>query len=341
MTNHQIYNLSKSVWIHNGSIQYLDETRLPCDIRIGTIQSVSDAQKAIGDLKIRALGQVFLILYLIIDKINQSPDISKEDLRFNIESYKKCLTDVRPTFPFEDIVKPYISFLDNQPDSSQIALDLKKKILDDLKTLEVKRMDRVRWVARLLNDQDCILTHCNTSGDIVLLAQACKEVGKTISFYVTETRPHLQGARLTAWELVNAGFNVTLISDSAVARTISEGRVHVAITGADRCAQNGDIINKVGTFQIAVICKALGIPLYVMAQAPSKVTSGQEITIEYRNGEELFQFPKPIHVSKGIKGVFPCFDITPASYIDRIINFQGIHHPHELKLNLDKSKSWI
>jgi methylthioribose-1-phosphate isomerase len=327
-------NLCESVWMRNGIIQYIDETQLPSDIKINTVRTLHDAEKAIGSLKIRALGQVLLILYLIIDNINQDHEISKQRLYSSIKTIEQRLAKVRPTFPFKDIVKPYLTLLDQEVSVPQPGLLLKNKILEDLEILRVKRIKRAEWTAELLRDKDCVLTHCNTSGDMVILANVCKKASKSISFYVTETRPHLQGARLTAWELVNADIPVTIICDSAAAKTVSEGRVQAAITGADRCALNGDIINKVGTFQIALICKAYSIPFYVMAQAPSRVPSGQEITIEYRNGQEILNFPKPRGLSNRINALFPCFDITPANYIDRIINFEGIKYPHELKSSI-------
>jgi methylthioribose-1-phosphate isomerase len=335
-------DLKKSVWMRNGAIQYIDESQLPCNIKINIVKTLSDAQKAISGLKIRAFGQVLLILYMIIDKINQNNGIAKEQLYLCIRKIEKSLSKIRPTFPFGDIVKPYLAFLDQEVFSSEIGIRLKNKILEDLEILRVKRIHRAQWVSELLHDKDCVLTHCNTSGDMVMLADVCKKAGKSISFYVTETRPHLQGSRLTAWELANADIPVTIISDSAVARTISEGRVQAAITGADRCALNGDIINKVGTFQLAVVCKAQGIPFYVMAQAPSKVGSGQEITIEYRKGQEILNFPKPRNVANRVNTLFPCFDITPSEYIDRIINFEGIEYPNELKMTLPKEQTtWI
>jgi len=152
-----------------------------------------------------------------------------------------------------------------------------------------------------------------------LIAQLAKEQGKRISFYVTETRPYLQGSRLTAWELMRQGFEVTVITDNMVAYLLSLGKVTKIIVGADHLTLNGDIANKIGTYQIAVVAKYFKIPFYVICPPASKLKSGKEIKIEIRPPDELKIYQGLRLAPEKVKAYYPAFDVTPAKLITRHI----------------------
>jgi methylthioribose-1-phosphate isomerase len=173
-----------------------------------------------------------------------------------------------------------------------------------------------------LCDKDVVLTHCNISGLMPLIAEHAKTDKKQVSFFVTETRPYLQGSRLTAWELQTAGFDVTIIADNMVAQVLSEGKITKVMVGADHLARNGDIANKVGTYQIALLAARFNIPFYVLCPPASSAASGKEIAIEIRPDKELLYYQGIPLAPKGAKGYYPAFDITPVELVTKHIHLE-------------------
>ena len=191
------------------------------------------------------------------------------------------------------------------------------------------RLKRAGFASSLLEDGDTLLTHCNVSGEMVLIGRACKEAGKSVQFFATETRPYFQG-RLTAWELAEDGFEVTIVPDNAIGSLLSEGRCNKALVGSDRVAGNGDVVNKVGTFQVAVAAKKFQVPFYVLVQEPGSTSTGEEIPIEERDMREVLMYKGKRLYPETVKGYYPAFDLTPARYITHLITFGGIIDPREL-----------
>ncbi|MFB0559246.1 MAG: S-methyl-5-thioribose-1-phosphate isomerase, partial [Dehalococcoidales bacterium] len=179
-----------------------------------------------------------------------------------------------------------------------------------------------------------ILTHCNTGplatagyGTALGAIIQAKEQGKKIKVFVTETRPLLQGARLTAWELKKAGIPFTLITDSMAGYFMSQGGIDCVIVGADRIAANGDTANKIGTYTLAVLAKENSVPFYVAAPTTTidlSLTSGDEIPIEQRSPEEVTHIQGVSIAPEGIEVANPAFDVTPHRYITAIITENGI-----------------
>jgi len=196
---------------------------------------------------------------------------------------------------------------------------LEKCILGFLEGLKQARIKQAQEAAQLLSDGDCVLTHCNVSGLMPLIAEFAKAEGKILSFYATETRPYLQGSRLTAWELQRAGFEVTLICDNMVAQVMREGKVRAVVVGADHLAQNGDIANKIGTYQLAILARHFNIPFYVLCPPPSQAKSAADITIEIRPDKEMLEIYGKRIAPKGVKGYYPAFDVTPNDLITKHI----------------------
>jgi methylthioribose-1-phosphate isomerase len=181
------------------------------------------------------------------------------------------------------------------------------------------------------------LTHCNAGGlataeygTALAVLFTCQEQKKQLRVIVDETRPLLQGARLTAWELDQRGIPVTLICDSMAAQVMKEGRVDAVIVGADRIAANGDTANKIGTYSLAVLARAHAIPFYVAAPASTfdlALASGAEIPIEQRDPREITHSFGRVTAPAGIGVYNPAFDVTPAEYISAIITERGIIAP--------------
>jgi methylthioribose-1-phosphate isomerase len=189
--------------------------------------------------------------------------------------------------------------------------------------------------ATLIPETASILTHCNTGslatveyGTALGVVRAAAEAGKQLHIFVDETRPFLQGARLTAWELQQEGIPQTLISDNMAGHFMMRGAVDLVIVGADRIAANGDVANKIGTYTLAVLCKENGLPFYVAAPTSTidlSLASGDEIMIEERSSDEVTFVGGRRIAPEGVRAAHPAFDVTPNRLITAIITEQGVH----------------
>jgi methylthioribose-1-phosphate isomerase len=191
--------------------------------------------------------------------------------------------------------------------------------------------------AALVPDEARVLTHCNAGalacvdyGTAIGVIRSAAEQGKRVSVFVDETRPFLQGARLTAWELQQAALPVTLIADAMAGHFISRGRVDLVVVGADRVAANGDVANKIGTYTLAVLCKENEVPFYVAAPTSTidlAVPDGAAIPIEERSPEEVTHLAGQPIAPPGVGVANPAFDVTPARYVTAIITEHGVCRP--------------
>jgi len=191
--------------------------------------------------------------------------------------------------------------------------------------------------AALLPETSIVITHCNAGalatggyGTALGIIRAAKEQGKNIKVYVDETRPVLQGARLTAWELFQDGIDVTLICDSMAPFVMRKEKIHGVIVGADRIAKNGDVANKIGTYGLAVAAKYHGVPFIVAAPVSTidpACSRGEEIPIEIRKSEEIRKLPGGMEVPEEIPVWNPAFDVTPKELVTAIVTERGVLYP--------------
>jgi len=197
--------------------------------------------------------------------------------------------------------------------------------------------------AALMPANGGVLTHCNAGalatagyGTALGVIRAAVEAGKKIQVYADETRPFLQGARLTAWELVKDGIPTTVISDNMSGAMMRQGKIGAVIVGADRIAANGDVANKIGTYTVAVLAKEHGIPFYVAAPISTvdlETPDGSKIPIEQRNAAEVTHFAGKLVTPEGVSVENPAFDVTPAKYVTAIVTERGIaRSPYEESL---------
>lgn len=294
----------------DNTIYVLDETLLSNKLHYIKVKTCQEACAAIKQMKTRALGQVTLVFYTFLLVIHQNKN--KKGLMRVLEKTAKAINATRPTLSFRYLTDMVL-------DWAKSGAPLQNNIVRFLDTLKSKRIQQAEETSQLVNDGDTILTHCNISGLMPLIAEFCLRQNKKVSFFATETRPYLQGSRLTAWELKQQGFDVTVICDSAVAFVLSAGKINKIIVGADHLARNGDIANKIGTYQIAILAKHFNIPFYVLCPPASPAKSGKDIKIEIRPEKELLEFQGIRLAPKGVKGYYPAFDITPNSLITKHI----------------------
>ena len=325
-------------WIE-GKVKIIDQTKLPQKLEYIYCKDVETLREAISSLKIR--GAPALGIAAAFGVVLGIKDSSAQDhLSFQKEMEKVIdgLAHSRPTAVnlFWSLRRMRDCAEKNKDkEIKEIKAILEKEALQIIK--EDKRCNRQIGEngASLIEDGETILTHCNAGalatadyGTALGIIYRAKEKGKKVKVYIDETRPLLQGARLTAWELLREGIEVVLICDNMAGQVMQEGKIDKVLVGADRVAANGDIANKIGTYMLAVLAKENGIPFYVACPFSSidlSLSSGKAISIEQRNSSEITNGWGKRIAPQGIKTYNPAFDVTPARYIKGIITEKGIH----------------
>ncbi len=296
--------------LKGNTIYILDETLLPHKEKYIKAKTYSQSCQAIRQMRTRAVGQVILVLYTFLMVIKNNKD--KKNLSSTLAKVAKAINSTRPTLSFKFLTDMVLGW-----DSAGVPLA--RSILEFLEVLKNARIKQAENASKLLKDKDIILTHCNVSGLLPLIAEFSKAKGRKVSFFVTETRPYLQGSRLTAWELMRGGFDATIITDNMVAQVMEEGKINKVMVGSDNLAKNGDIANKIGTYQIAILAKHFKIPFYVLCAPVSGARTGKDIKIEIRPDKELLIYQGLNLAPKGAKAYYPAFDITPSKFITKHI----------------------
>lgn len=322
--------LAWSVSLRGDQLFILDETKLPEEQAYITAGNYLEAAQAIAEMKTRAFGQVLTLFYtfLLTAQHNRGEDPGVIIPRLRKVAW--TLERSRPTFGFKELNSRVLRWAEKaQEEGKDVAAFLEDHIHAYLDTLKTMRLKRAGYAASLLADGDVLLTHCNVSGEMVLIGRGCREAGKTVRFIATETRPYFQG-RLTSWELAEDGFDVTIVPDNAVGTLLAGGYCQKVLVGSDRVAVNGDIVNKVGTFQLAVAAGVYQVPFYVLVQDPGTTATGEEIPLEERGMEEVLTYKGKRVYPEEVDGYYPAFDLTPARYITRLITFGGVIDPREL-----------
>jgi len=220
----------------------------------------------------------------------------------------------------------------------QMLIDESNRILEE--DIAVNRAIG-EWGAQFIRDGDTILTHCNAGslatggyGTATAPMLVAKEQGKSIHVIADETRPVLQGARLTSWELMQSGIPVTLITDNTAGALMKRGMIDLAIVGTDRTTRNGDVANKIGTYTVAVLCREHGIPFYVAAPLSSidfDMASGDLIPIEERSADEVRTVNGHQVAPEGVNVINLAFDVTPAKFVSAFFTEKGAFKPRDLK----------
>jgi methylthioribose-1-phosphate isomerase len=322
----------------NGSLRMVDQTLLPVEFREITCDNVESVFEAIQMLRIRgapAIGVAAAYGIIIGLQCVREADSNAFDVQLSATANR--LASSRPTavnlFWAIDRMKRAAA-----ANAHLESPDRHDQLLQEAASIDQEDKTMCNAIGQhgqtLLNDGDGVLTHCNagalaTAGQGTALAvmYAAAEAGKQLHVFADETRPLLQGARLTAWELQQRGIAVTVICDNMAAQVMKEGRIQAVVTGADRIAANGDAANKIGTYGVAVLAQYHGIPFYVTAPSSTfdlSLASGDSIPIEQRSRAEVASGFGKQTVPDGVDVYNPAFDVTPASLITAIITEHGI-----------------
>lgn len=339
MTPAELYQYSKAMrpleWLGN-RLRIIDQTRLPQEEVYLELSSYQEVIEAIKKLRVRGAPTIGVSAAYGAVLGAQGIDSGKQE-DFLARFHQICdeIASARPTAvnlsKSTDRMKAVSSAaVDVDQIKSAITAEAHKIQAEEVEsTLQMSRLG-----AELIEDGFSILTHCNAGalattgyGTALGVIMAARDQGKRIHVFADETRPLLQGARLTTWELMQDGIPVTLITDSMAGHFMSRGKIDCVITGADRIAANGDTANKIGTYTTAVLAKENGIPFYVAAPMSTidfSIPSGEHIPVEERGAEEVTHIQGVQTAPEGVKAANPAFDVTPHRYISAIVTEKGI-----------------
>ena len=330
-----------TVYWEDGKVKMIDQRLLPAEFTIAEFGSVEGVARSIREMYVRgapAIGAAAAYAMALAGFHSQATN--REGLLADLRAAKATLDAARPTAV--NLAWATARLLDLIEQSDLTNLDAIRAALlaeaDALADEDVEINRRMGYNgAAVIPDGANVLHHCNTGGLATVdfgtalgVIFACHEQGKGIHVWVDETRPRLQGARLTAWELMQAEIPMHLIADNAAGYLMYSGKVDAVLFGADRVAANGDVANKIGTYKLAVVAQENGIPVYCVAPTSTvdlSLASGDLIPIEERGPEEVTQIGDRPIAPEGVPVYNPAFDITPHRYITGIVTEEGICYP--------------
>jgi methylthioribose-1-phosphate isomerase len=331
-------------WIgdSDGYVRLIDQTLLPARLEYRDCRTAEDIWEAIRTLRVRGAPAIGIAAAMgLVLGMQRFQDPRRSAYWDHLKKVSAYLRTSRPTavnlFWALDRMERRVQGFTEQYSPQRLTLSL----LEEARTIEEEDRQMCRSIgtvgAGLIHDGQGVLTHCNAGGlatadygTALAVMFAAAEQGRRFQVFADETRPLLQGARLTAWELNQRGIDVTLICDNMAAQVMKEGRIQLVVVGADRIAANGDTANKIGTYGVALLAQAHGIPFYVAAPSSTfdlTLPDGSSIPIEQRDSREVTHGFGRQTAPDGIKVYNPAFDVTPAQLIAGIITEKGMIQP--------------
>ena len=335
-------------WI-DGAVVMIDQTRLPLKEEYVTCRTYQDVANAIRDMTIRGAPAIGVAAAMgvalgVSHAAESGPGVPALDVQ--VEEICATLAATRPTavnlFWAIDRMKRVYATMAGKP-----IADIRRRLVEEALLVREEDIAICRAIGRngasLVPDRKTVLTHCNAGalatagyGTALGVVRAAVEAGKRIDVFADETRPFLQGARLTVWELQQDSIPTTLITDNMAGHFLKSGRIGCVVVGADRIAANGDVANKVGTYSVAVLAKENGVPFFVAAPVSTldlSLASGDAIPIEQRAADEVTHVFGTRIAPEGTLVENPAFDVTPARYVTAIVTEKGVARaPYEESL---------
>jgi methylthioribose-1-phosphate isomerase len=323
------------VWAE-GALRLLDQRRLPREERYIVCRGARDTARAITDMVVR--GAPAIGVAAAYGLAMEASRFRRGRVRDDFASAAETLMAARPTAVnlrwaverLRALLEGMREGVDPAGVAKRLAVEAERMHEEDIAAN--RRMGA--YGARLIGRRGDVVTHCNAGalatagyGTALGVIRAAWESGRRFGVFATETRPYLQGARLTSWELTKLGIPVTLITDSMVGSLFQRGGVTAVVVGTDRTAANGDVANKIGTYQIAVLAKRHGIPFYVAAPTSSidlQCPEGSAIPIEERSAREVTHLGGKRIAAEGVQVFNPAFDVTPAELVTALITEHGV-----------------
>ena len=327
-------------WTDEG-VEMLDQRLLPTEEKWLMLKTYNDVADGIRDMVIRGAPAIGVsCAYGIALGLKNFVGMNVEDLEEELDYICDVMAKTRPTAInlFWAIDRMKRVFATAKAEGKSVS-DIKEIMIDESKAIHDEDIASQELIAKfggeLLNDGDNVLTHCNAGalatggvwGTALGVIRGAKNQGKAVSVFADETRPYLQGARLTAWELLKDEIPVTLITDNQSGHVMKKGHIQAVVVGSDRIAANGDVANKIGTYMVAVLAKQHGIPFYVaapMSTVDFDCPTGEEIPIEERDVREVTHVQDIQLAPEGIEVGNYAFDVTPNEMVDAIITEKGV-----------------
>jgi methylthioribose-1-phosphate isomerase len=331
-------------WIGDvdGHVRLIDQTLLPTRQEYRECRTVEETWEAIRVLRVRGAPAIGIAAAMgVVLGMQRSSDRNRGAYRHRLKEVTDYLGTSRPTaVNLFWALKRMERAVEGRTEELSVA-QLNAILLAEALAIQEEDDQMCRAIGRvgesLIGEGQGVLTHCNAGGlatsdygTALAVMFAAAEKGKRFQVFADETRPLLQGARLTSWELKQRGIDVSLICDSMAAQVMKEGRIQLVVVGADRIAANGDTANKIGTYGVAVLAQAHGIPFYVAAPSSTfdlSIPNGEAIPIEQRDAREVTHGFGVQTAPDGIKVYNPAFDVTPARLISGIITEMGLIEP--------------
>ncbi len=322
-----------------GCIRLLDQSRLPSEEAYLDLRSTEDVVRAISEMRVRGAPAIGVTAAYGMALAAYSLETTSRESA--LDSLKVAAQELAASRPTAVNLKWAVDRMMRAAESADRSVDLADCLLAEAQKVHQETLESdlrlSEFGASLIAPGSCVLTHCNTGalatggyGTALGVIRRGWEESRVNQVIATETRPWLQGARLTTWELTRLGIPVTLVVDSAAGYLMDRGRVQCVVTGADRIAANGDTANKIGTLSLAVLAHQYGIPFYVAAPVSTidlGVASGDDIPIEERPAAEVTGYGSTPTAPDGTPAFNPAFDVTPSRFIDSIITDGGIARP--------------
>jgi methylthioribose-1-phosphate isomerase len=324
-------------WTDAG-VRFIDQTRLPTEEVYVTCRDYREVATAIRDMIVRGAPAIGVTAAMgVALGVRDSKAKNHADLRMELNEICSTLAATRPTAV--NLFWAIQRMRDRFEQLASVPLDkIKSALIEEAQQMYLADIAACETMGRngavLMPSSGGVLTHCNAGalatcgyGTALGVIRAAVEMGKKIHVFADETRPFLQGSRLTAWELTKDGIPTTVISDNMAGAVMKQGKIAAVVVGADRIAANGDVANKIGTYTVAVLAKEHGIPFYVAAPWSTvdlATSDGNHIPIEQRSSREVTHIAGKQMTPDGIRVENPAFDVTPHRYVSAIITERGV-----------------
>jgi methylthioribose-1-phosphate isomerase len=331
-------NMIQTLEWTDAGVRFIDQTKLPTEERYVTCKTCEQVAEAIRTMIVRGAPAIGVAAAMgIALGVKNSKAESVGELKEDID---RCCEAIRQTRPTAVNLFWAIRRMQDKFESLRVRplAQIKQALIEEAQRMHAEDIAANQAMGRLgatlMPASGGVLTHCNAGalatcgyGTALGVIRAAVEEGKKIHVYADETRPFLQGARLTAWELVKDGIPTTVISDNMSGAMMRAGKIRAIVVGADRIAANGDVANKIGTYTVAVLAKEHGVPFYVAAPLSTidlDTIDGGHIPIEQRNPSEVTHIAGKQMTPDGVQIENPAFDVTPAKYVTAIVTERGI-----------------